>query len=72
MKNFIISLLILLPASWQTWNGLNNDLIVHYGNEDSAICYRGTAENYDGHCVSPSAPTSQYEEKQRQKNADNK
>jgi hypothetical protein len=62
MKKTIIalSLVVLLPASWQVWKGWKNELTVYYGGEDSAICYIGTAEDYDGHCVSPEAPTSQY------------
>ena len=68
MKKLILTLaLVFLPlTSWQVWNRAANLLIVHETNDpNSAICYQGPVEDYDGTCVSPTAAPHQYREKQR-------
>jgi len=58
-----VAAFILLASSWQTFYQ-SGRLVVHESGEGSAVCYDGAAEDYDGHCVSPVAPTWQYEKKQ--------
>jgi hypothetical protein len=58
--------LVLFASSWQSYFS-SGTLIVHETeDQNSAVCYIGSAEDYDGHCVSPAAPTFQYIQKQEE------
>ncbi len=62
---------VLGVSSYQIWFGATNHLIVYeISDPNSAICYQGKAEYYDGTCVDPKAPASQYLERIRQEEWD--
>jgi len=52
---------LLASSSWQIWDINSQNLKVFYGdNPESEICFDGRPEDYNGRCVKPAAPTSQY------------
>lgn len=51
---------LMLASSWQVWDSIKNKLTVYEGDVDSAICFDGGAEWYDGHCATESKPTIQW------------
>ncbi|MFA4833604.1 MAG: hypothetical protein WC619_02010 [Patescibacteria group bacterium] len=59
---FSLALAVLVGStSWQMYFVGTNRLIVHTTPDPaSAVCYDGPAEDYNGYCVSPAAPTTQY------------
>jgi len=53
-------------TSWQTYFIDTNTLIVHEtDNKYSPVCFIGAAEEYDGYCVYPKAPSTAYTKAQR-------
>jgi len=58
--SMLVLSLVLLGASWQTAYS-NGRLVVHETTDpNSAVCYDGAGEDYDGHCVNPAAPSWAY------------
>jgi len=53
-------------TSWQVYYGQTQRLVVYNGQSTlTEVCYDGLAEDYNGFCVSPKAPTPHYQKKQR-------
>ena len=57
----VLSFLALPSSSWQIYNR-NIDLLKVFKTNNIAdgICYEGKAEDYNGQCVFPFAPTTEY------------
>lgn len=66
---FLAAMLVLPLTSWQSYEHFSKMLTVHETDDpNSAVCYYGLAEDYDGHCVQGYNPTHQYVEKHSQSN----
>ena len=53
-------------TSWQTYFVDTNTLVVHETDDRySPVCFIGAAEEYNGYCVYPKAPSSAYTRLQR-------
>ena len=59
---------ILSISSWQVWNPAKG-LDVHYGDQNSSVCFTGKDEDYDGHCVENGRGTQAYYRKLQLENA---
>lgn len=55
---------LVVASSWQTWDILNNRLVVHTGDENSPIYHDGKLEDYDGYATGVCHRNRVYEAKQ--------
>jgi len=61
MKKYLLTLVLFagVGMSWQVWDG--SKLIVRSTEDpNSVVCYEGKAEDYNGKCTSPEAPSAAY------------
>lgn len=62
---FALAFMLVLPVStWQVFDIKTGQLAVHKtASSESAICFNGSVEDYDGLCTSPASPTRAYKAK---------